>query len=110
MRLVLDTSALLYIVEHRVEVEQFFGHEVYIPTAVVEELRRLRKKKAKVALELLPLLRPKVVERGGAADEAVLKCARELGAVLVTGDSTLAKRARELGVAVGRFHKKQLYI
>lgn len=110
MKLVLDTSALLYIIEHKVAIEQFFEHEVYIPTAVVEELRRLRKRKAKAALELLPLLRPKVVEMGGAADEAVLKCARELDAVLVTGDSALAEKARGLGVAVGRFHKRQLYI
>ncbi|ACB39833.1 PIN domain-containing protein [Pyrobaculum neutrophilum] len=112
MKLVLDTSALIYIVERRVDVGQLLEHEVYIPTAVREELALLaaRNRKARAALELLPLLRPKIVERGGPADRAVLDAAKELGAVLVTGDRALAERARGEGVPVAKFHKGQLAV
>jgi len=39
--LVLDTSALIYIVERRVDICQLYEHEVFVPAAVVEELRLL---------------------------------------------------------------------
>lgn len=112
MKLVLDTSALIYIIEQRINVEQLLEHEVYIPTAVEEELRLLatRNRKARVALELLQLLRPKRYNKERPADRAVLEAAQELGAVLVTGDSALVKKARALGIPVAKFHKGQLVV
>jgi len=56
------------------------------------------------------LLRPKIYEKGGPADKAVLESAKELGAVLVTGDAALAEKARRLGIPVAKFHKGQLAI
>ena len=112
MKLVFDTSALIYIVEHKIDIGQLLEHEVYVPTAVVEELRLLaqRRKKARVALDVLPLLRPVIYEKKGSADRAALESAKELGAVLVTGDAALAEKARRLGVPVGKFHKGQLVV
>ncbi|MCU7786701.1 PIN domain-containing protein [Pyrobaculum sp. 3827-6] len=112
MKLVLDTSALIYIVERRIDIGVLLEHEIHIPTAVVEELRTLstRSRKARAAAQLLPLLRPRIVEKRGPADTAVVELAREIGAVLVTGDSALAERARREGVPVAKFHKGQLAI
>jgi len=112
VKLVLDTSALIYIVERRVDVGQLLEHEVYVPAAVLEELRLLaaRRRKARVALDVLQMLRPRIHEKGGPADKAVLESAKELGAVLVTGDAALAERARRLGIAVAKFHKGQLAV
>jgi rRNA-processing protein FCF1 len=39
--LVLDTSALTYIAEQRVDIGQLYEHEVFMLAAVVEELRLL---------------------------------------------------------------------
>ncbi len=110
MKLVLDTSALLYIVERRVDLFQLTPFEIYIPTAVLRELQLLsrRNRKARVVLELLSRIRVEFVETGDEADAAVLTAARELNAVLVTGDAELVERARKLGVSVALFHKKQL--
>lgn len=112
MRLVFDTSALIYIVERRIDIGQFYEHEVFVPAAVLEELLLLatRRRKARAALELLPLLKPRIYEKRGPADEAALESAKELGAVLVTGDAALAEKARRQGVPVAKFHKGQLAI
>ena len=81
MKLVLDTSALIYIVERRVDVGQLLEHEVYVPAAVLEELRLLaaRRRKARVALDVLQMLRPRIHEKGGPADKAVLESAKGAG-------------------------------
>lgn len=112
MKLVLDTSALLYIVEQKIDLAQLASFKIYVPTAVLRELQLLkqRNKKARVALELLPLMKTEFIETGEEADVAVLNAARELNAVLVTGDSELIERARKLGIAVALFHKKQLLL
>jgi rRNA-processing protein FCF1 len=112
VKLVFDTSALIYIVERRVDISQFYEHEVFVPAAVLEELRLLatRRRKARVALEILPLLKARIYEKRGPADEAALESAKELGAVLVTGDVALAEKARRQGVPVAKFHKGQLAV
>jgi rRNA-processing protein FCF1 len=112
VKLVFDTSALIYIVERRVDISQFYEHEVFVPAAVLEELRLLatRRRKARVALEILPLLKARIYEKRGPADDAALESAKELGAVLVTGDATLAEKARRQGVPVAKFHKGQLAV
>jgi rRNA-processing protein FCF1 len=112
VKLVFDTSALIYIVERRIDISQFYEHEVFVPAAVLEELRLLatRRRKARAALELLPLLKARIYEKRGPADEAALESAKELGAVLVTGDVALAEKARRQGVPVAKFHKGQLAV
>ena len=112
MKLVVDTSALIFIVEKKIDVTQLLEHEVYIPDAVWEELRKLaqRSRKARAALQVAATLNPHPCHKAGPADAAVLECAQELGAVLLTGDRELADRARKAGVPVARFHKGQLAI
>jgi rRNA-processing protein FCF1 len=112
VRIVLDTSAIIYIVEMKIDVLQLLGHEIYVPTAVLEELRALaaKNRKAGLALRLLPQLRPRIYERGGPADLAVLEAARELNAAVLAGDSEICKEARRRGIPVARFHKKQIVI
>jgi len=112
VKLVVDTSALIFIVEKKIDVSQFLEHEVYIPDAVWEELRKLaqRSRKARAALQVAAALNARPCPKAGPADAAVLECAQELGAVLLTGDRELADRARRVGVPVGKFHKGQLAV
>lgn len=112
MKLVVDTSALIFIVEKKIDTTQLLEHEVYIPDAVWEELRKLaqRSRKARTALQVATALNPRPCPKAGPADAAVLDCARELGAVLLTGDRKLADRARRAGVPVAKFHKGQLAV
>lgn len=112
MKFVLDTSALLYIVERRLGLDELEGHEVYIPAAVLEELNALAKtkKKARLALKILESLKASICPEAGPADDAALKCAAALNAVLVTGDQELAERCKKAGLPVAKFHKKQLVI
>ncbi|MEZ0318391.1 MAG: PIN domain-containing protein [Pyrobaculum sp.] len=112
MRLVLDTSAIIYLVEKRVDPAALMEFELFVPTAVLEELQVLsrRSKKARVALELLRFLKYRVYDAPGPADFAALRAAKELGAALLTGDNKLAEAARRGGVPVARFHKKQVVL
>jgi len=74
--------------------------EVVVPSTVVEELKNVartqKNSEAKVALKLAAKYR--VVEAEGRGDDAVLAVAKELGAVLLTNDSDLRKRARQAGL------------
>ncbi|AFA38576.1 putative proteins of PilT N-term/Vapc superfamily [Pyrobaculum oguniense TE7] len=112
MKLVLDTSAVIYIIEKKIDATQLLEHEIHIPIAVVEEMQKIsvKNRRARAALQLLEILRPTLHKKRGPADRAVLELAKELGAVLVTGDEALAERARREGVAVGKFHKGQLVV
>lgn len=112
MKLVLDTSAIVYLVEKKVDPAVLMEFELYVPAAVLEELRVLsaRSKKARVALELLKFLKYAVYEASGPADLAALRAAKELRAALLTGDNELAEAARREGVPVARFHKRQVVL
>nr|KJR73722.1 MAG: twitching motility protein PilT [Thermoproteus sp. AZ2] len=110
MRLVADTSSLLYLVEERLGLDPLLGHEVYVPYPVLEEIYALarRKRAARVALALLRALSPFILAEEGPADSAVLRAALRLRAFVLSGDEELLREAKRRGVGVAVFHGREL--
>jgi rRNA-processing protein FCF1 len=86
------------------------GFEIVVPSSVVVELKRVAVEQkasgAKGALKLAEKYRTHRID--GTGDDAVLAAAVELGAVLLTNDAGLRRRAREAGLRTiclrGRSH------
>ncbi|GEM_PF-1842290 len=114
---VLDTSALIYLLENRQDpvdvVRSLEGvRDIYVPSYVVDELKRLatgasgrRRRLARVALKyVINASRSnlvKIVEMGeGSVDDLLLRDAEEKGLVIVTADMGLRRRAVEKGLEV----------
>jgi rRNA-processing protein FCF1 len=102
---VLDANALMMPFQFKLnidlELERLLGSfEVVVPSTVVEELKNVartqKNSEAKVALKLASKYR--IVEAEGRGDDAVLSAAKEMGAVLLTNDAELRKRARKAGL------------
>ena len=91
---VVDTSALISVFENSInldaELDSLLGsHEVVVPTSVLDELRRLKKKEAKMALEMSARYRK--FSSGRKGDEGVVEAAKQVGSfAVVTNDSRLA--------------------
>ncbi|MEM2869575.1 MAG: twitching motility protein PilT [Thermoplasmata archaeon] len=112
---VLDANALMMPFQFSINLDAELqrvlpGCKAVVPSSVVEELRALsaskKRPEARAALELAK--RYRVVEAEGGGDEAVLSAALRIGAVLLTNDASLRKRARGAGLRVmylrGRGH------
>ncbi|MEL9991563.1 MAG: PIN domain-containing protein [Thermoproteus sp.] len=111
MRLVLDTSSIIYLVEKRLDPSILAEHTLFTTYPVLEELLALsarRRGKARVALSLLRLLAPFVVDVGGPADESVVIAAVKIGGHVLSGDSEVIATARRRGVPVALFHDREL--
>ncbi|MEZ0249100.1 MAG: PIN domain-containing protein [Thermoproteus sp.] len=111
MRLVLDTSSIIYIIEKRLDVSTLTGHVLFTTYSVVEELFVLatrRRGKARVALRVLKLLAPFVVDVGGPADRSVITAAARVGGCVLSGDAEVVAEARRRGVPVALFHDRDL--
>jgi rRNA-processing protein FCF1 len=110
LRLVVDTSSFLYVVERRVGVDVFVEHTLFTTYAVLEELQTLarRSRKARVALKLVRVLAPFVVGERGPADRSVVEAARRVDGAVLSGDSEIVERARRGGLAVVLFHDREL--
>jgi rRNA-processing protein FCF1 len=86
------------------------GFEIIVPSSVIVELKRVaveqKASDAKGALKLAAKYR--TLNVAGTGDDAVLAAAVELGAVLLTNDAGLRRRAREAGLRTvclrGRSH------
>ncbi|MBM4247981.1 MAG: twitching motility protein PilT [Euryarchaeota archaeon] len=76
------------------------GFEVVVPSSVIAELETVaagrKGSEAKAALRLAA--RYRTYENEGSGDDAVLASAVELGAVLLTNDGGLRRRARRAGL------------
>lgn len=101
----LDANALLMPFQFPVDIEselcRLLGrYEIAVPSSVLEELGRLArtKREAKAALKLAE--RYRVVEASGRRDPAILRLARELGAIVLTNDKRLRRQLRAAGIPV----------
>ncbi|MEM4729642.1 MAG: twitching motility protein PilT [Thermoplasmata archaeon] len=110
---VLDANALMMPFQFSINLDAELqrvlpGCKAVVPSSVVEELRALsaskKRPEARAALELARRFR--VVEAEGVGDEAVLSAALRLGAVLLTNDASLRKRARSAGLRVMYLREK----
>ena len=97
---VLDANALMLPFQFRVNLEaelrRLLGdHEIFVPSAVVEELRGLSKsvREARGAQKLAERFR--VLDVPGVADDAILEAANRLKAAVVTNDAALLRRLRD---------------
>jgi len=99
---VIDANGLMMPFQFRLnidlELERVLGSfELFVPSSVIIELKRVaveqKASEAKGALKLASKYRTLAV--GGRGDDAVLAAAIELGAVLLTNDAGLRRRARE---------------
>ena len=103
MKVIFDTSFTIYICEKPSsalrEMEDLIGKvEPVLPSPVLQELKRLarRKRKAKLALEASK--RMEVIEAEGPADRAIVNLARRLNAPVATLDKELASLLRKEGI------------
>jgi hypothetical protein len=110
MKVVLDTNALMspfqYNINLDLELQNLLGNpEVYVPSCVLGELKRLSRQRweARAALKLTQ--KYKVVEVQALGDSGVIEAAENLGAYVVTNDQGLIERlkAKKIGV----IHLKQ---
>ncbi len=111
----LDANALMmpfqFSLNIDLELERLLGNfEIAVPSSVIVELRRVaveqKASQAKGALRLAEKYRMHPVP--GTGDDAVLAAALKLGAILLTNDAGLRRRARAAGLRTiclrGRSH------
>lgn len=113
---VVDTNILMYVYLNKIDIfELLFSEgyvEVFIPSAVVDELKKLNensKGKNKIAANFALKLVEKceiepTTEKG---DDAVLQTALRKKCLLVTSDRELIKRAVEKGVETAYIREKR---
>ena len=112
---VLDANALMmpfqFSINIDLELERLLGaFEMVVPSSVIVELKRVaaeqKASEANGALRLAARCRTHAIE--GTGDDAVLAAAVGLGAVLLTNDAGLRRRARVAGLRTiclrGRSH------
>ena len=112
---VADANALMmpfqFSINIDIELSRLLGnYEIVVPSSVIVELKRValeqKASQAKGALRLAEKYRTHKID--GTGDDAVLAAAVELGAVLLTNDAGLRRRAREAGLRTvclrGRSH------
>ncbi|MCD6370244.1 MAG: twitching motility protein PilT [Thermoplasmata archaeon] len=94
MRVLLDSNALLMPFQYNLnldsELTRLLGdYEVYVPSCVLGELRKLSKRRweAKAALQLAE--KYTIVEVKNLGDKGVIEAAKKLKAVVVTNDKAL---------------------
>ncbi len=104
-KVILDANILIAPFQLRfnidAEIEALVGeYEGYVPEPIIGEIKRLNipenRKKAALALAR----RYVTVETESVGDEAVLEAAEKLGAILVSADRHLQKRAIKVGLRV----------
>ncbi len=107
MRVILDTNALMIPAQFKVDIfanlESLGYNEVMVPSSVIAELERIKKKgkgKAKIhasiAIELAK--KCKVIESKGEFDEEIACLAKQYGAAVFTNDALLRKNLRSINV------------
>lgn len=99
-KVVLDANALIMPFDSSInlddELERVIGNpDIYVPSSVIDELRRLKRKDALKLAERYP-----EIDVEGTKDTGVLEAAEKLDSVIVTNDRGLLERARKKGIPV----------
>jgi len=126
---VLDTSAIMFAVERRVDLLELVLSvpesicKIVIPSSVINELDTLakggglRSKVARAALEVIEVERRKhssiieIIDTGeisAPVDDVILTVASKGGRVVITADRKMKKKARALGIYVYSVAKASL--
>ena len=75
--------------------------------AVINELKSLNTKAAKVGLQLIEEKKVEIIEKEGIADDLLIETADELNAVIATNDKELRRRALEKNVKIMLMRSKK---
>lgn len=105
----IDTSALLLPFERkRVNEEKLHGYKILIPSYVEEEFRRVcDDKRMKNVDKLIQKYERIILEQGGeSVDNALIRDAERLNALLITADTGLVKKAKKRGIQVVQYTNK----
>lgn len=99
-KVVLDANALIMPFDSSInlddELERVIGNpDIYVPSSVIDELRRLKRKDALKLAERYP-----EIDVEGTKDTGVLEAAEKLDSIIVTNDRGLLERARKKGIPV----------
>jgi uncharacterized protein len=107
VKVLVDTNGLMVPAQHGIDVFEelkMLGYdECVVPSAVVDELEKLKTKlrgsdKVALAVALALAQRCVQVEAAGDADEVLATLAKEMDAAVFTNDAALRKRLRQEGV------------
>ena len=105
MRVVVDSNALMMPFQYKInldlELMKVAGKcEVYVPSCVIGELKKLSKKRweARAALKLAE--KYSKIEVGNSGDLGVEEAAKKLGAGVVTNDKELKSKLLRKGIPV----------
>ncbi len=109
MKVVIDTNALVYAAESKIDLfAALQGYEIIIPDLVLEELQMLAGHAAKASDRKAALLALKILEYSlfttvkltGSTDKAITEFAKKEGAAVLTSDAELKKRLAKIKVKV----------
>ncbi len=121
-KVIVDTNVLLQSVRHNIDLFEKLGEallakfEVLLPDLVIKELENLRTKgrliERKEATLILNLIKDRVriistKQSFSKIDDALLSLAIDYGAILLTNDRELRRKARLLRVPVARLNIKE---
>lgn len=109
MRIVIDTNALIYAAESKIDLFSLLkGNKIIIPNLVLEELQLISKAAAKASDKKAAFLALKIIENAsfeaiqlsGKTDSAILKFAKAGDVAVLTNDAAFKKRLKQEGVKV----------
>jgi len=114
-----DTNFLMVPGKFRVDVFvglDNLGYKPIILSCVLSELNKIASGKgkageqARVALAIIDVRKPKMVEARSPADRALLSRAAESGCAIATNDVALIARAKKRGIAILRLRQKKYVV
>jgi rRNA-processing protein FCF1 len=116
MKIVIDTNALIYAAENKLDLFQLLkGNELIIPNLVLDELKLIStaakkasdRKAAFLALKILEYSSFKIVYLIGQTDSAIVAYAKSEGAAVLTNDRALKKMLEKENVKVYHIRQKK---
>jgi len=116
MKIIIDTNALIYAVENKIDIFQLLqGNELIIPNLVLEELQLISraakkasdKKAAFLALRILECTSFEMIHLFGKTDEAITKFAKSEDAAVLTNDLALKRNLLKEKVRVLHIRQKR---
>jgi rRNA-processing protein FCF1 len=116
MKVVIDTNALIYAAENKIDLFRLLkGNKIIIPNLVLEELQLISraakkasdKKAAFLALKILEYSSFETVKLSGATDEAMAKFAKKEDSAVLTNDLILIKKLKAMGIRVLHIRQKK---
>lgn len=116
MKIVIDTNALIYAVENKLDLFQLLqGNELIVPNLVLEELQLISraakkasdKKAAFLALRILECTSFEMIHLFGKVDDAITKFAKSEDAAVLTNDLILKRNLVKENVRVLHIRQKK---